>query len=148
MGHQLLIGDLARETGISDKTIRYYEYIGILPQPARLDNGYRVYDESDVARLQFIRHARALDLPLDDIEEILALRERGEAPCLYVMHLLEDKVDEVGQRIAALERLRQELIDLFQAAQDLPTDDVEWKACVCHLIQNKEIRSNERNDQD
>lgn len=140
MDHRLLIGDLARETGISDKTIRYYEGIGILPQPARLDNGYRVYDESDVARLQFIRHARALDLPLDDIEEILAFRERGQAPCLYVMRLIEEKIDEVGRRIAGLQELRQELSDLHQAAQDLPTDDVEWKACVCHLIQNKEIR--------
>jgi len=148
MAHRLLIGELARETGISDKTIRYYEDVGVLPQPARLDNGYRVYDERDVARLQFVRHARALDLSLDDIEEILAFRERGEAPCLYVIRLIEAKIDEVGQRIAGLEKLRQELIDLRQASQDLPTDDVQWKACVCHLIQNKEIRSNERNDSD
>ena len=120
MAHRLLIGELARETGISDKTIRYYEDVGVLPQPARLDNGYRVYDERDVARLQFVRHARALDLSLDDIEEILAFRERGEAPCLYVIRLIEAKIDEVGQRIAGLEKLRQELIDLRRLLRIYP----------------------------
>lgn len=148
MSHQLLIGDLARETGVSDKTIRYYEDIGILPQPARLNNGYRVYDESDAVRLRFIRRARALDFALDDVGEILAFRERGEAPCLYVLHTIDHKIDEVEQRIADLEQLRQDLVELRQAAQGLPLDDVEGKACVCHLIQNKEIRSNERNDSD
>jgi len=148
MGDQLLIGDLARETGVTDKTIRYYEEIGILPKAARLDNGYRVYDTGDVARLQFVRHARALDLSLDEIDEIMAFRERGEAPCLYVMRVIDDKIDKVGQHIQGLVELREELINLRQAAQDLPTDDVEWKACVCHLIRNREIRSRERDDSD
>jgi DNA-binding transcriptional MerR regulator len=148
MADQLLIGDLARETGVTDKTIRYYEEIGILPKAARLDNGYRVYDTGDVARLQFVRHARALDLSLDEIDEIMAFRERGEAPCLYVMRVIDEKIDKVGQHIQGLVELRQELINLRQAAQDLPTDDVEWKACVCHLIQNREIRSCERDDSD
>ena len=76
MDHSFLIGDLARQARVNPKTIRYYEQIGLLPPPKREANGYRVYDESDVVRLQFIRHARALDLPLDDIEEILAFRER------------------------------------------------------------------------
>jgi len=148
MNANLLIGELARETGLSTKTIRYYEDIGILPQPARLPNGYRVYDHRDVARLGFIRRARTLDFTLDDIGEILAFRDRGEAPCLYVLLAIDDKIDQVGRRITELEKLRQELTDLHQAAQNLPVDDVEWKACVCHLIQNREIRNAKRNHSD
>ena len=141
MGEQILIGDLARRTGFSAKTIRYYEEAGILPPPARLPNGYRVYGEGDVARLQFIRRARALDFALDDIGEILAFRDRGEAPCLYVLRTIDRKIDEVEQRIADLEQLRRDLVELRQAAQGLPVDDVEGKECVCHLIQNREMQN-------
>lgn len=139
MGPQLLIGDLARQVGIDPRTIRYYEEAGIMPPPARLANGYRVYSEADATRLRFIRRARALDFALDDIGEILAFRERGEAPCLYVLRTIDRKIEEVGQRIADLERLRRDLVEVRQAAQGLPLDDVEGKECVCHLIQNREI---------
>lgn len=139
MNEQLRIGELAQKIDVNPKTIRYYEQIGLLPHPRREANGYRVYDRTDVARLQFIRRARALDFSLDDIAEILAFRERGEAPCLYVLHTIDQKIDEVEERIADLERLRQELIDLRREARDLPVDDVEGKECVCHLIQNREL---------
>ena len=82
------IKTLADKTGLSDSTIRYYESIGLLPEPGRLSNGYRDYDESDVARLQFVAGARTLDFSLDDIAEILALRDRREAPCRVVLTLL------------------------------------------------------------
>jgi DNA-binding transcriptional MerR regulator len=143
VNHQLFIGDLARQVRVNPKTIRYYEQIGLLPPPKREANGYRVYDETDAARLQFIRRARALDFALDDIGEILAFREHGEAPCLYVLRTIDHKIDEVERRIADLERLRQDLVELREAAQGLPLDDVEGKACVCHLIQNQEIKNHE-----
>lgn len=139
MIEQMRISKLAREIDINPRTIRYYEQIGLLPRPRREANGYRVYDQTDLARLQFIRRARALDFSLDDIGEILAFRERGAAPCLYVLHTIDQKIDEVEGRIADLERLRQELIELRREAQDLPVDDVEGKECVCHLIQNREL---------
>lgn len=141
MTEQLRIGELARQIGVNARTIRYYEQIELLPRPRREGNGYRVYDQTDAARLQFIRRARALDFALDDIGEILALRERGKAPCLYVLHTIDRKIGAVEQRIADLKRLRQELVELRRAAQDLPVDDVEGKECVCHLIQNRELAS-------
>jgi DNA-binding transcriptional MerR regulator len=139
MTEQLRIGELARRIDVNPKTIRYYEQIGLLPTPHREANGYRVYGQADVERLQFIRRARALDFSLDDIGEILAFRERSEAPCLYVLHSIDRKIDEVEQRIADLKRLRGELVELRREAQDLPVDDVEGKECVCHLIQNLEL---------
>ena len=128
------IKTLADKTGLSDSIIRYYESIGLLPEPGRLSNGYRDYDEDDVARLQFVAGARMLNSSLDDIDEILALRDRREAPCRIVLDLLQEKEEEIAQRIAELKRLRRELQALYTLGQTFPTDDVDGKACVCHLI--------------
>lgn len=128
------IKTMADKTGLSDSTIRYYESIGLLPEPGRLSNGYRDYDESDVARLQFVAGARTLDFSLDDIAEILALRDRREAPCRVVLTLLQEKEEEISRRITELKRLKMELQELHTLGQTFPTDDVDGKACVCHLI--------------
>ena len=134
MSQTLLIGELAQQVGVDTKTIRFYEESGVLPLPRRLPNGYRVYDEDDVSRLRFVRGARSLDLALDDISEVLDFRDRGEAPCRYVVGLLHEKLAEVDARIDELKRLRLELQALSAAADELPADDIEMKACVCHLI--------------
>lgn len=65
------IKEFARETGLPAKTIRYYEEIGLLPQPRRLENGYRVYDGTEVARARLVAGARTLDFSLDDIARLL-----------------------------------------------------------------------------
>lgn len=132
------IKTLAEKTGLSSPTIRYYESVGLSPEPERLPNGYRHYDESDVARLQFVSSARTLGFTLDDIAEILAFRDRREAPCRVVLDMLQEKADEVTRRIEEMKRLRRELQRLHTLGQTLPTDDVDGKACVCHLIQEVE----------
>jgi len=136
----MLIRDLARACGVSTKTIRYYESIGLLPRPQRTGNNYRQYQPADAERLRFVVGARALGFSLDEIAEILAFRERGEAPCLYALHLLESKAAEIETRIAALRALQRDLRHLRREAENLPTDDVAGKACVCHLIQNRNLR--------
>ena len=78
------IGELGEQLGVNPKTIRYYESIGLLPEPARSSSGYRVYDETDAERLGFIRAAQRRGLALDEVREILALRDGGQAPCDYV----------------------------------------------------------------
>lgn len=130
----LRIGELSNLTGTSAKTIRYYEEIGLLPQPQRAENGYRLYDKADAERLQFIRRARTLDFALDDIDEVLAFRERDEPPCRYVMDLMARRIEEIEARLRDLEQIRDELKSLHSAGQDLP-EDVLMRACVCHLIQ-------------
>ena len=85
------IHELEARTGVTAKTIRYYEQEGVLPPPRRKPNGYREYDVNDVERLKFVVGARQLDFSLDDIAEILALRDRREAPCRFVLDLLEKK---------------------------------------------------------
>ncbi len=129
------IGELSARTGISTKTIRYYEEIGVLPPARRNDeNSYRLYDEADAERLNFIRRTRALDFALGDIIEILAFRDREEPPCHYVMTLMEMQIEQISARIRDLERIRDELMALHKAGESLP-EDVQMRACVCHLIQ-------------
>lgn len=131
------IKELARRTNLSGKTIRYYEEIGLLPPPRRLSNGYRDYDEVDVDRVKLVVGARNLDFSLDDINEILALRDRREAPCRVVLDLLEQKADQISQRIAELRRLETDLRELHKLGRTFPMDDVDGKNCVCHLVSER-----------
>lgn len=131
------IKQFAHLTNLSPKTIRYYEDIGLLPSPHRLENGYRDYDETDVDRVRFVAGARSLDFSLDDIQEILALRERREAPCRVVLDLLQERADEISRRIAELQRMEAELRELHRLGLTFPTDDVDGKNCVCHLVSER-----------
>jgi DNA-binding transcriptional MerR regulator len=87
-----------------------------------------------VDRLHFIRSARALDFSLEDIEEILAFRDREEPPCRYVMDLMKDHIDKISDRISELKRLRSELGHLVNVGLTLP-EDIQMKSCICHVIQ-------------
>jgi DNA-binding transcriptional MerR regulator len=131
------IKELERRTNLSGKTIRYYESIGLLPPPSRLANGYRDYGEADVNRVKFVAAARGLDFSLDDIGEILDLRDRREAPCRVVLDLLQKKADEISQRIIELQRLEADLRELNKLGQTFPMDDVDGKNCVCHLVSER-----------
>jgi len=83
------IGELAGLVGVNPKTVRYYEGIGLLPDPERRPSGYREYTDDDVDRLRFIRTAQRLGLSLSEISEILGFRERAERPCDYVLGVLD-----------------------------------------------------------
>ena len=131
------IKEFARQTGLSAKTIRYYEDIGLLPQPQRLKNGYRTYEWSDVSRARLVAGARTLDFSLDDIQEILAMRDQQTAPCRTVLDLLAQRADEISQRIAELQHMETELRELHRLGLTFPTDDVEGKSCVCHLVSER-----------
>src|ERR671914_136430 len=99
------IGELAERSGVSAKTIRYYEDIGLLPAPARLGSGYRDYEPSTLDRLAFIRAAQAVGLSLGEIRGILALRDQGATPCSHVLDLLRTRSAELDRRIAELRDL-------------------------------------------
>lgn len=140
----LQIRELAEKSGVSAKTIRYYEEIGVLPPAERLPNGYRIYHESDLERLRLVSGARQLGLSLDDVREVLALRDRGEAPCHVLLDMMAQKADEIHQRIEELKLLELDLRQLHKLGLTFPTDDVEGKTCVCHLVSDKgEAKSNQ-----
>jgi len=128
------IQEFSKLTGVPAKTIRYYEEISLLPTPTRAENNYREYDKQDVDRLRLVAGARRLDLSLEEIREILDLRDHSEAPCRVLLERLEHKADEIAERILALKQIERELRHLHKLGLTFPTDDVEGKYCVCHLV--------------
>lgn len=113
----LSIGDLARETGTKVVTIRYYEKIGLLPEPARSPGNYRVYSGKTLDRLHFIRRCRALGFTLDQIRTLLELSSDAERACDEVDRIAAVHLAEVEGKIADLTRLAQELRSISTSCQ-------------------------------
>ena len=145
MDDRLLIGQVAKEVGLSPKLIRHYEKVGLISPPARGQSGhtslgYRLFTQEDVRRLEFIKRARLLDLPLADIRELLAAHENGccgdTRPSLRA--LLEVKRRELDERISELQLLRDDLEILYQdltPTSPNPREEAECRsgasACEC-----------------
>lgn len=115
------IGELARATATPVETIRHYEREGLLPPPPRSDGNYRVYRAAEVDRLAFIRQCRGLDMSLDEIRRLLALKDAppaAAADCGEVNALLDEHIDHVAERLRALRALERELKALRAACAD------------------------------
>lgn len=103
------IGDVARLSGIKIPTIRFYEAEGLLPAPARAENGRRLYGAEDVRRLAFIRRARGLGFELDDIRSLLDLTDHPDRPCGEADRIARQHLASVEERLVQLSALKQEL---------------------------------------
>ncbi|HZJ47679.1 MAG TPA: MerR family transcriptional regulator [Acidimicrobiia bacterium] len=124
------IGELSGRTGVSAKAIRFYEEFGVLPEPRRAPNGYRDYDEDMVQRLRFVKDAQATRLSLTEIGTILDMRDRGDATCRHTLHLLEERLKDIGSQIRALEHTRIALTSLVERARRLdPADCTDPNRC-------------------
>src|SRR2546427_5491804 len=115
MASRLSMGQLAKASGVGAKTIRYYEQIGVLPAPDRATSGYRLYDQPGVERLRFIRRARSLGLPLQQLKTLMSTLNGGPPPALRprLRALVQRQLDTVKTQIAELELLRQQLEQVF-----------------------------------
>ena len=124
------IGELAETCGVTAKTIRYYEDIGLLPEPERTPSGYRAYPDTAVDRLGFIRDAQATGLSLTEIHSVLELKDRGSSSCDHTRALLERHLDALDAQIARLQASRTELAALADRAQRLdPADCTDPDRC-------------------
>jgi DNA-binding transcriptional MerR regulator len=103
------IGDLAQQTGCKVQTIRYYEEIGLMPEPARTAGNQRRYDQRHADRLAFIRHSRELGFPLEAIRELLNLADHPEQSCESVDSIARAQLVDVERRIGRLRVLKTEL---------------------------------------
>lgn len=129
----MLIGEVARRSGVAAKTLRYYEDIGLVDPPARTSSGYRRYDETVLDRLVFIRSAQALGLTLGEIRGIVSLRDEGQVPCGHVLDLVRARSSEIDRTIDELRVLQHELARLVERAERLDPADCDPRR-VCHLI--------------
>lgn len=128
------IQEFSQQIGLSAQAVRYYESLGILPSPRRTPGGYRDYNGQDVERARFVAGIRSLDLSLDEIKEILAMRDRREAPCRTLLNLIEQKADQIEERMRLLREMEDDLRQLHKLGLTFPTDDVDGKNCICHLV--------------
>lgn len=129
------ISELANATGLTPKTIRFYEDESLLPRAARTSSGYRIYGGEDIARLEFVRKAKRLGLTLEDIKGILRLHDRSEPTCEHVRNLLDEKLAEVDRAIADLQRFRAELSDIRDSAGDI-VDCRPEGGLICSIIED------------
>jgi DNA-binding transcriptional MerR regulator len=109
MGALLQIGDVANQTGLSVDTIRFYERERLLPTAARSNGGFRLFSKSDVDDLAFIRNSQELGFSLQEIRDLVGLRNARHPDCNHVEQLLAHKIATVRTKIAALRKLEREL---------------------------------------
>lgn len=129
------IGELGERVGVSPKTIRYYEDVGLIPPPERDPSGYRAYGKEAVARLRFIRAAQSIGLTLGEIREVLSFRDRGDVPCSHVAALIERHAHDLAERISALESMRADLDRLAKKARRAQPRESDY----CHIIETHAI---------
>ena len=110
------IGELAERVGVTTKTIRYYESIGLVAPPDRTASGYRSYGRDSLDRLVFIRDAQATGLTLAEIHSVLELKDKGERSCEHTRALLHRHIDEIDVQLARLAETREELVRLARHA--------------------------------
>lgn len=120
-GKGLQRAELARLTGCNLETIRYYEKIGMMPDPRRTGTGYRIYDDAHVMRLRFILRARELGFSLDEVRGLLGLVDGGTQTCAEVKERTERHLADVRAKIADLKRIEKVLA---KTAAQCSGDDV------------------------
>jgi len=108
----LTIGKVAAQTGVKVPTIRYYEDIGLLPEPGRSRGNQRVYEPSAVKRLSFIAHARELGFGLEQIKELLNLADDPGQPCAQANEIAAQHLKAIESRMKRLRSLKKELLNI------------------------------------
>jgi len=131
----LLIGNVARTAGVSVQAVRYYERLALLPPAQRTESGYRVYPPEILERLRFIRQAQAVGFRLEEIREILRIKYAGRSPCNCVRDMLQQKLENVEDQLAALASFRRQLQRTLKRARTLPRLPHRASA-ICPLIEN------------
>jgi len=123
------IGEIAARAQTPVDTVRYYERIGLLPAPARTAANYRRYDTAHIARLDFIRRCRALDMSLQEIRTLLGFCDDPQRDCSDVNELLDQHIGHVQSRLAELQALHTELRQLRRVCRS------PGQAGACRILQ-------------
>ncbi len=130
-----LIGQLAKAAGVKTDTVRFYEKSGLLPRTERTAAAYRVYDETALKRLLFIKQAQSLGFSLDEIKRILSLRGQGTETCRCVIAIAEATLSETGQKLRELQEFHDRLKRALIAWKQSAARRRECPAEFCDLIE-------------
>ena len=109
---QLTIGRLAKQIGVNLETIRYYQRQGLIPEPPRLQSGYRVFPVESIERIRFIKQAQELGFSLKEVKELLNLRAEPHSSGADVRQKVEAKIADLDEKMKTLRIIRLELVQL------------------------------------
>ena len=104
------IGEVSALTTLSRDTLRYYERKGLLEHPGRTSGGFRVYSQSTLERLRFIKRAQAVGFSLDEIRQLVTFDGHGLEQCSRVRNLVAAKLAELDERLTELRAFRRSLV--------------------------------------
>jgi Cd(II)/Pb(II)-responsive transcriptional regulator len=146
------IGELGQAAGVDVETVRFYEKSGLLPAPARSENGYRAYGPPHLERLAFIRHCRALDIPLNEVKRLLEFVAQPNADCGDIDRLIDRQLTKVKARLKSLKALERQLTSLKGRCGDSHTAGecgilqelvaaAHGEACACHPQGKQTVQS-------
>ena len=131
------IGQVSKQSGISNKMIRYYEQIGVLDTAKRAASGYRIYSEQDLKTLNFIRHARDLGFSSEQMKELLSLWKNTERQSAEVKQLTLQHIQVLNDKIAQL----QAMVDLLQHSANYCSGNDQ---ADCAILKNIELGAVEK----
>ncbi len=114
----LRIGEVAKQSDVGIETIRYYERQGLLAEPDRRPSGYRQYDGTVVARLQFIRRAKELGFTLAEIKELLGLWFDVRTKCVHVRQRAAQKIVNIEDKIRSLQKMKRSLKKIISQCEN------------------------------
>lgn len=131
----MMIGEVAKQSGVGIETIRYYEQEGLLQEPERRPSGYRVYDESAVERLAYIKRAKELGFTLAQIRELLELPFAAHSGCDHIRQRAEAKLADIDSKIRSLQQMKRLLGKIVERCRTKNSAD------DCPLVHKTKIRS-------
>jgi DNA-binding transcriptional MerR regulator len=135
----LTVGKIAEATGLSRKSIRYYESERLIPKAERSAVGYRLYPPEVLTRLKFIQKAKAIGFSLEDIRGILELSERGRPCCNQVVVWSDKRLSELDEQIKFLQQLRGKISEYQEKWKTKGTSKKVPESEICALIESIEI---------
>jgi MerR family mercuric resistance operon transcriptional regulator len=132
---QWKIGEAAKEAAVSIDTIRFYEKQGLLKRSSRTEGGFRLFGPTEVQSLKFIRKSQQLGFSLNEIRELLILRQDGIPACVHVKEMLEQKLAGVAQRMQELRSLEGNLEDALRSCKRRLRSGRDSQHCACPVLE-------------
>ena len=129
------IGHVAKRTGLTVDAIRFYEKAGVLPRAARSTAGYRLYQDRDVAQLEFIQRAQQLGFSLNEIRELVSIEHHPQEACIHVRDLIAQKLAVVRSKIEELRKLETGLTASLEECRKALLKPANNQDC-CPVLQN------------
>jgi len=131
------IGEVAKQSDVAVETLRFYESRGLIETAGRTAAGYRLYDDSVLERLAFIKKSQAVGFTLDQIAWIIAEARKGRRPCVEVREMARERLEQLERKLAELRRYRRELKQTLDAWDRVGEKD----GMICGLIEGLDTAS-------